>query len=63
MKFVTSYSFLVDGACNVGAADCPIGCYCCCCCCCWDILGSGDSDDNSSYEDEWSSLSELIASY
>jgi len=46
---------------SVGAADCSIGC----CCCCWDIYGSdgNSNDDISLYEEEWSSLSELIASY
>ena len=50
----------------MGAAGCSIGC---CCCYCWNMYGSGDNsgndsdDDVSSYEEEWSSLSELIASY
>ena len=53
----------MDRAYDVGVVDCPIDCYCCCCC--WDILSSGDGDgsDNSLYEDEWSSLFELIATY
>jgi len=58
-------SWVREAGCDIRAAGCPPSC--CCYCCCQDIYDSGSDsggdDSDSSYKDEWSSLSELMTSY